>query len=296
MSDKKVTFLFLFSFLMSAQIQAESIPDNAVLVDGVQTAIYGPQRTDIVTYSDLQRPGIDGSRRTLDVLIDRALKDQDAMRYGMKSSPEAIEKNLQAVFRGNSWTEQDFNKMVQTVGWLPEEAREEFRIMTDVNQVESFKIGGQLIVPERDVQTYYQEHPEYESAGYLIARAVVPYDFNQERIEQKSDIINDIKENVLDVQWAEPFWVTDEDIAEDKAFLRTLAPNTISDPQQAPDGFEVLMVQELKPRRLKTIDEMRTAIIEILRKPKLQEVQENYSKELRTNATIVNFDGSTSSP
>jgi peptidyl-prolyl cis-trans isomerase SurA len=279
--------LLFLPFLSFAQQQP---PDRRVLFDGILAAVYGPMQTDIITYSDVQRPGIDGSKRTIDGLMDRTLKDQDAQRYGMKSTPDAVDKQLQIVFRGNNWTEEDFNKMVQTMGWLPEEAREEFRLITDVNQIENFKILGQLIVPERDVLAYYQANPEYELAEYLIERAVIPYDFSGDRTMQRAQLNQEIKNNRLEVEWPEPFWISDQDIADDKAFIRTLSFNEISEPQEIGEGFEIMRVLKFKEKKLKTLEEMHNQIVEILRRPKAEEMQKNYSESLRANATIVYFD------
>src|SRR5439155_22881496 len=99
--------------------------------------------------------------------------------------------------------------MVQGAGWLPEEAREEFRLITDVNQIESFKIYSQMIVPEREIIAYYEEHPEFEEAAYQIQRVVIPYDFEREVEEQKTQLLIDLKRHNIQLNWSEPFWIED---------------------------------------------------------------------------------------
>ena len=263
---------------------------NHLLVDGIVACVFGPQKTDIITYSDLARPGIDGTPRTLDKLVVRALKDQEAQRYGMQSSPEAVEKNLQAVFREHNWAENDFNKMVQAAGWMPEEAREEFRIMTDVNQIESFKIFSQLIVPERDILAYYQANLELEPASYHIQRAVVPYDFEIEREIQLKEILKSLKKQKLELEWSPSFWVTEDDIKNDKEFIASLDIHQISQPREVVEGFEFFKLLESKERHQKTLEEMRNKIIEILRAPKAEELQESYHKDLLKRSTVVYCD------
>ena len=278
-----ISLIFL---LCNAIVQATS----PVLIDGIVAAVYGPVRTNIVTYSDLQRPGIDGGPRTVNLVIDRHLEDQKAQHYGMTSTPEAVDKQLQTVFRANNWSEEDFNKMVQAAGWLPEEAREEFRIMTDVNQLEAFKIYGQMIVPERDILAYYNANPEHEDGAYHLQRAVIPYDFTLEPEEQKTRLLIALKRHQCVLEWSDPFWINDQDIAEDKAFIRDLSLRQISKLHQSVDGFEVYKVLEKRERRQKSLEEMRPFIVDTLRQPKVKKLKEAFHKELRDNATIVYFD------
>lgn len=254
-----------------------------IFLDGIEVAIYGVPRTDIITHSELRRPGIDGNVRTKDDLINQYLKAQDAVRYGMKATSEAVDKQLEMIFKNNHMTEDDFNKMLQAAGYLPEEGREEFARLTDVSQIEGFKIYGQLIVPERDIIAHYNEHPEYEEAAYEVEHAVIPYDFSQERQEQCAHL------DTNNLEWTEPFWVNEQDIADDKAFIRTLPFNTISEPRESSFGFEFIRVRAYKEKKLIPLEKRRLAIIDTLRQPMLQEKRETYHKELREHATILDF-------
>jgi len=284
-------FIVLALFLANALgAQAPNAPDNRVLLDGIVTAVYGPMRTDIITYSDLQRPGIDGSVRTVPNLVDRILKDQEAQRYGMKSSPEAVDKQLQLVFRSNNWTEHDFNTMVQKIGWLPDEAREEFRIMSDVNQIEAFKIYQQLVVPEREIQAYYQDNPEYEEASHFISRLIIPYDFEQERSVQRMQLQERMQTDPDSFDWPTPFWLKDTDIAREKSFIRELPVGGISESHPILEGFEYIKMVDQKPQRIKPLEDVRNRIIETLKQPKVDQMQQAYNKELRAKAVIVHFD------
>lgn len=287
---KRINSLFFIGLLVVEVLFAEQSANSRVLIDGIVASVYGPSSTSIITYSDLIRPGIDGSKRTLEGLIMRSLEDQDAKRYGMQSTPEAIEKNLQAVFRSNNWLEDDFNKMVQNAGWMAQEAREEFRLMTDVAQIEGFKIYSQLIVPERDILAYYEDHPEFEEASFYIQRAVVPYDFNKQHEEQYDELVQLLKNKQLVLDWTAPFWVSDVDLSESKLFIKDLALNEISLPQDSPEGFEFLQQLKSSPRRKKSIEERRNSIIEVLREPKAEVLKNEYYKELLKPATVVYFD------
>ena len=94
--------LLLTIFMVSAPIggipkatQAIKPPKKGlVFLDGIKAVFRGSEGTDLIMFSELHRPKLDGSAVTFeDILKDLALA-QEAKKYRLWPSPEEIDKQL----------------------------------------------------------------------------------------------------------------------------------------------------------------------------------------------------------
>ncbi len=265
--------------------------DGFFLIDTMKAVVYGQQRTDIITLSDIARPSIDGNKQSLEDLILAKLICQDAARYKMEPDDEAVDKHLKAVQRENNLSLDELQSIFRSAGYTYEEGREQFRNMTAIGTMVDFRIRSRLIVPEKDIQTYYQDHPIVQEASYQIERALVvcPDGMDQAIFMQELQKLIDTGSCKLDIDWADPFWINKSELAQDKQFLTTMEVGAIAMGTHSAAGIELFKLINSKEERLKSLEERYNEIAEILKRPKYNELFEAYKKDLFTSAAVIYF-------
>lgn len=272
-----------------------------VHLDGIKSVVFGKESTTIITDSDLKRPGLDGSLRTLDELELEALMYQDATVKKMLPDEDAIDRHLNTVRKENNDMSLDQLKQVfKSAGYTYTEGREQFKIMTAVNSILDFMIRSRLLVPEKDVRAYYEANPIYEDETYRIERAFVPLSAAMPSQELYNQLVayarNGTQPSCL-IEWSPSFWVNINDLAQDKKFITQLGVDQISQPVEISGGFELFRLKEKREHRLQPLEERYTEIANTLRKPRYEKLFEEYKTSLFGSSSIVRFDvplGSTS--
>lgn len=262
------------------------------LVDTIRVVIFGEEETDIITESDLKRPSLEGAMRSKDDIILERLIYLDAKKFKVLPDEETIDRHLQAVQREHNLTLDQLKQMFKNAGYTYEQGRQQFSVMTTINSMLDLKIRSRLIVPERDVLKYYNEHPERQEAAYFIEKAFVPFSSIESKQTLKKRLTAFAKHEgpFNDIAWSEPFWISDSDLADDKKFIALLNVDQISMPQETDGGFELLRLKEKKEERLKSLEDRSQEIGTILRQPRYEQLFNEYKKELFDNASIVYFD------
>lgn len=263
-----------------------------VRVDGIKAVVRGSNGVDLILESELMRPKLDGSPNTLESSITNALFKQKADDYHISQTPEENQKQYEMIAQNNNKTVKELDEMVKQAGFTPQEARKEFGQINAVNSLISYKVTGNMVVPESEVKAYYEENPEYESAAYHIQMVVVPFSTSltqEEQLGQLQTLANAQDPNGV-LNWDEGFWVNEEDLAADKKFIAQLTPGQISLPKQTFSGFQLFRLVSKRARRLKTLDERYGQIVNVLRQPKYTELMTKFQQDLKDNASIIIFD------
>lgn len=268
---------------------ANEIPADAKLLDGIAATVFAQEGTRIVTKSELERKSLDGQERSLEDLIYEQLMILDAQKYKMAPDEEQIDKHLASVQRENNITLDQLKTIFTNAGYSFEEGREQFGIISLINQLLDFKIRSRLIVPEKEVMAYYNANPENQDAGYFVQRALVPFDHLQTRAEQQADIERYVhgRNGFVAIDWQEPFWIERNEMAENKKFIMAMQPGDISDPVETTEGFELFKLNEFRQERVKTLDERYREISDALRRPKYEQLLNEYKKQLMDGASVL---------
>lgn len=265
---------------------------NMVFVDGIKAVFRGSEGTDLIMASELERPRLDGSKLTLEEAINDAAYGQEARKYKLWPSPEDVDKQLRMIGQANHKTPKEFEELMITLGYTPEEGRTAFAQMNAINSLISFKITGNLVVPESDVIAYYNDHPEQEPSAYQLEYYVVPFAKTQSKEEQLEYLKKVIEKNDPKkiFKWNLPFWINENEIAADKQYILDLEVGQISQPLESMYGFELFRLVGKRPGRQKTLEERYNDIVNILRKPKYGQLLSEFQKNLIDNASIIYFD------
>lgn len=254
-------------------LQDTKVPSNAFTINRILVSIYTEEGSAIITQLDIEKPTLQGEKRTLDEMIFEKLVFLDAKAHKVVPDEEAVDRHLQTVQRENNLTLDQLKMIFKAAGYTYEEGREQFAVMSTVNSMIDYKIRSRLIVPEKDVVAYYDAHPEMQEPRYYVEIGFVPGD----------------EKNMDEVLWGDPFWINKSEIAEDKEFIMQLKKGETSEFQEAAGGFEVYRLKEFEDERPKPLQARYKEISDALRRPRFEQLMQEYKKELFDNASIVYY-------
>ncbi len=275
---------------LSVAEDAKQVPDSAFMIDTIQAVVFSPGGTQVLTRSDVTRPSLSGAQQTLDELIFERLVFMDAQKYKIVPDDDALDKYLAIVQKENNLTLDQLKEVFSSAGYTYAEGREQFKVLQTVNSMLDFKIRSQVIVPRKLVEEYYEQNPVIQEAKSYVQYGFIPYANGKLEAQKKAlAYMARAGKEVRDIQWGEPFWVKQNDVADDKAFLFSMKPGEISRAKDRGDGFEVYKVLEASPERIATFDERYAEIADILRRPLFEDLMEKYRNSLFDSVSILNF-------
>ena len=240
----------------------------------------------VITLLDIERPSIDGRLRSLDDLIlDKLMAFEATYFYRMVIPDDAIDKYINSIKEHYNIGDEQLRQMFKQAGYTYEEAREQLGASQAIDSLLSFKIRSRLVVPEKDVRTYYEAHPVYEDASYKIKKSFIP-----DGILSEDDLQN-ISDDVIkkhSIEWSTPYWLTDEEMTDERReMLYTMKVDEFSKPEQVTGGYEVIQLLAVKPRALKSFEERYREITMILQEPQYYKMFEEFKKELFAKYEVV---------
>ena len=270
----------------TATIQEEPI---LIPLDEIKVVIVGHDDTEIVTASDFDRQNLGGGYRSQDEIVFEKMVLIDAKKHQIPDDPEAVDAGFAQMQREHNLTQEDIESIFKAAGYTYEEGREQFQVMQMVNTMIDIKVRSNLIVPRRDVEAYYNEHPEVVEATYTLERLFVPFSTKLSKQQQKQKIVRYIKtkKGVLDAQTGVVFTLNHSDIAQNKQFIYTMEIGDISMPEQTSGGFEMFRLIAKTSEYRKPLEEMYRDIVDILRRPKYEELLDKYREQLLQNVSII---------
>jgi hypothetical protein len=153
------------------------------------------------------------------------------------------------------------------------------------------KIRSNLIIPRKDVEEYYKNNPTIIEPTYTLQRAFVP---QSEKLSEKQQykVLHRYAQTgtgASGINWSEPFVINHADIAESKQFIYTMEIGQISVPHVINGGFEMFKLVDKTPEQVKSLEDSYREIVEVLRRPKYEELMEKYREALMKNASVVYF-------
>lgn len=286
-----LVFLLLVVPVLSADTNGEEHQSQLFLIDKIEAVIFGKEDIEVVTKSDIERPSLGGGFRSKeDIIFEREVL-LDAKEHKISSDEESVDAYIAQVQRENNLSQKDLEDIFTASGYTLEEGRQQLQVMQTVNTMLDVKIRSNLIVPRKDVENYYNEHPELIEATYTLERVVVPFSKKLSKERQLSGLIKIIESGngMEKAPWSESFTLNHSEIAAQKQFIYTLEPGQISLPQEIENGFELFKLVEKTAEYRKSLDESYRDIVDILRRPKYEELMDNYRTMLMEHMSIVYF-------
>ena len=286
----RITVIF---FMMTSVMYANEMVDTSdfILLDQIEVVVYGQEEVEIVTKSDIDRPSLGGGFRTKeDIVFEREVL-LDAKKHHIPQDEDAIDAYLAQMQREHDLSPEQLEEIFTSAGYTLEEGREQLQMMQTINTMMDVKIRSNLIVPRKDVEEYYKDNPTIIEATYTLQRALVP---QSDRLspKQQQTILERYAQNgkgASGIVWSEPFTINHSDVAGSKQFIYTMEIGHMSLPQEVSGGFEMFKLVDKTPEQTKSLEESYREIVEILRRPKYEELMEKYRETLAKNASVVYF-------
>ena len=282
----KKTF-FSFLILLSSSMCAEKF-----LIDRGEAALFTEEGPVIITKSDVERFDLEGNAQTVDDVIFEQRMFQETKKYKIEVDDAEVDRYLEAIQREHGISLDQLRAMFNASGRTYEEGREQMKILYANNKLMDFKVRSRLIVPEAAVREYYDANPVMQEAKYLLKRTVIPFDTSVEKDVQSARIKKQIEigGNIIGAVWGDAFWYDEAGIDPvRKEFISVLSKGQVSQPREIAEGFELYTLVDLKPQQLVSLEERYMEIAEILRKPRAEELFEQFKKGLLDASTIVRF-------
>ena len=289
----KKQYLILLTLLVGTVCASKDeriVPDSAFLIDSIQAVVFGQGGAQIITRSDVVRPSLTGMPQSLDDLIFERLVFLDAKKYNIVPDDDAVDKYLAIVQKENNMSLDQLKEVFASAGYTYEEGRQQFRVLQTVNSMLGVKIHSQVIVPRAQVEEYYSQNPVMQEAEYYLQYGFMPYVPEKREAQAKAlRLMAKTGREVKDVQWNDPFWVKQSDVADDKEFIFSMNVGETSQPISQPGGYEIYRLIDKKDESIPTLDERYHEIADILRRPVYEQLMEKYKKNLFDSVSILNF-------
>ncbi len=271
--------------ILSSNEKIIPINKNAQLEDCIGVVIYTTEEPIVLTKKDFERDSINGAQQTKDdVIMQHIMAHHARVMYKMEASEEMMEKYLQNIMEQHNLTRDQIKIMFEQAGYTLQEGIDQLKMMYLIDNLLNYKIKSRLIIPEETIQKYYDENPEYTTASYTIQTGFIKSD--DITPEQVADWLN-IKNNFNHIEWSDSYTLNDDDISEERSFIKKLSPYEISDLEEVIEGFEIIRLLKKRESILKKMEERHKVIIETLRAPMFEKLLKEYKKELLAEYEVV---------
>ncbi len=273
--------------ILSSNDKIIPVSKNAHLEDCVSVVIYTTEDPIVLTKKDFERDSINGAEQTKsDIIMQHIMAHHARVMYKMEASEEMMEKYLQNIMDQHGLTRDQIKIMFEQAGYTLQEGIEQLKMMYLIDNLLNYKIKSRLIISEEAIQKYYDENPEYTIATYTMQTGFIKSnDITPEQISDWSKI----KNNFNNIEWSDSYTLDDEDISEDRAFIKNLGLYEISDLEEVVEGFEIIRLLKKREAVLKKMEDRHKIILEKLRAPMFEKMLKEYKKELLSEYEVVDI-------
>lgn len=267
--------------------------NDMILIDSIAVSLFGQEGTEIITKSDIERPGLNGEIRLLDDVIFELLVFLDAKKHKAVLDESAVDQYLESLQRENNLTREQLEMIFAQSGYTFEEGRQLLLQMQTISSMIDFKIRSNLIISKKDIETYYNENPVYTEPFFEFSRGLIPYKKGMDKERQKQKIgtliekkqFNKFKQCI----WSDPFSIKESHVNKSKIPIDTLSVGDIVLIGTTDEGFELFRLNNIVPKQLVNLDERYNEIARILQKPRFEELMQQYKNKLFEETPIVHL-------
>jgi parvulin-like peptidyl-prolyl isomerase len=285
---KVVIGLVFFCNILAAKSEKNISKKSAELktVNKIAFVIYTDTEPIIITQLDLDRKSLDGRTRTSDeVLLERILYYEATVAYRIPVPDDLVDKHIASIKEAHGLSEGQIADLFKKEGYTFEEGKEQLRISYAIQHLEQQFIAGRLVVTEKEIQEFYDKHPIKEPAAVRIKKGILKKD---ELTEKEFDQLVNNGLHQQRIEWGNPYWLQEHEIADSKKFIMTMEPGTLK-VIPSPDGYEVITVLKRTQERNKTLDECRKEIADQIRFPKYQKMLHEFHTSVLGKYEIVHM-------
>ncbi|MBW1852776.1 MAG: peptidylprolyl isomerase [Deltaproteobacteria bacterium] len=228
---------------------------------------------------------LEARKRVLDLLIDEKISQNKVREIGIEVSPNEIDQGI---------SYEDYKNNIK-------QELEQMRLI-------DFEVKSKIIIREETIKKYYDEHidtfrteEEVRLAIILLVKGDSPYRDEKVSLFQKAEkIVSMLKDGEDFGELAKKFsqgpgaedggnlgsFKTSQLDPKLKGVIKEMAVGDISDPIVGPSGIQIIKILEKQDKGVKTIEEVRNAIYDVLYGKEIENGYSSWIKELRQEAFI----------
>lgn len=273
------------SLTLFAAMQAEFL-----LFDQGVTVVSGPVANSIITYSDVfEKLNLDGSPVSREKLIEMEIISQEVIATKMPLDETAADKYLANIQKTNNLSQQDLEDLAGQCHRTFHELKQLLTLQYTYDFFLYHKFRAHLVPSDQDVQNYCDENPQVAPGHCIVQVAFV--DFNATNKAQLYEQINDLitKSGSDDfVSWSAPITIEYIDLAQDKEFLKNLAPEQIYLVESA-NSFELYKLISKQDTYVVPVADRKTIVVDILNRKMYEQLLLKYKQHMMDNIGIIDL-------
>jgi peptidyl-prolyl cis-trans isomerase SurA len=315
---RRYAFLFVLFLLLTRSFPAGADPISgivAVVNDEVITT-YDVDRHLAALVKEAEKKGpVSVEARAvlrgtaLDQLIDKALVEQKIKELGIRVPEEEVRQAIEDVKKQNNLSQEQLTAALRTQGMSFDQYKEQLRDQLERLRLMSQEVRAKIQVGEKEVREYYDvNRARFAEEDRFHARHIffrVKKDAPAEEVKKVMatafGVIQEARSGkdfaALAKQYSDdPAAATDggdlgifrkgEMLAEIEGAVLALKPGEVSDIVTTPAGLHIIKLEERIPGKVKSFDEVKGDIEDLLYKQKSEERFAQWIADLKKGAAV----------
>jgi peptidyl-prolyl cis-trans isomerase SurA len=244
----------------------------------------------------------------LNKMIDEKLAHQESERLHVSVDDREVDQQIEQIKSEHFLTEEELRKSLAADGHTLEEYRKQIKEQMLRIKLINIEVKSKIAVTEKDIRDYYEEHKEdyQETEKYHLRTILIKVppsssaDQKKAAFERIDLIMEELKSGSAFHELAKQhsqdstaatggdlgLFTLNELSSEFREAVRRMAEGEISPAVETPNGYQILMLQEIKKIPGKELKEARIEIQERLYRELVEEKYKAWLKELRDRSYV----------
>jgi peptidyl-prolyl cis-trans isomerase SurA len=248
----------------------------------------------------------DAQQKILEMLIDEKLAQAKVKQLGIQVSDKQVDSYIEKVKQDNHLTQEDMVAGLAKEGLTFEKYREKVRKDIERAQLIEYEVRSKIIIRDESIQKYYEDHKgsfgvaeKVQLSGIFLMRKDLKSEEEMRALYKKAqDISAKLKGGADFAQMAKTYsdgpganqggdlgmFTVDNLEPGLKSLVEALPEGGISDPVVKQNGIQIIEVVKKQTGKIRSLEEAKDAIYEILYKEEVNRRFQEWIKELRESA------------
>lgn len=266
----------------------------------IRDAFYGPEEERRMLFKLREE--------ILNKMIDQTLTDQESKRLGISVLESEVDQRLENIKSEKFLTEEDLQKALAAEGYTLEEYRKKMKEQMLRIKLINVEVKSKIAITEEEIRDDYDKHKEqYEERKKYHLRTILVKVPDLTMAEEKEDALKRMKAIVEALKAGAAFdelarQYSDDITAEEggdlglfsleelsnqfRETVRWMKAGEVSPVLETPQGYQLLMLQEIQRTPGKTFEEAKTEIEERLFRELVDEKYAEWLQGLRKRSYI----------
>ena len=301
-----ILFLMMICWIFSCSVSAEVIDKIVAIVDSdiitlvelnKETSAYR-NKIEAAAYSDDQKQKMiqEITAKVLNSLIDNSLTSQEAIKYRISVSDNAIDNVVKNMMDSKSMSLEELEKALEHDVLTLTEYRKNIEKQILRTKLINHAVKSKVVVLESDIQLYYNNHKENYSGQkkYYLRNILINKEDKIQDIRSQLDDKKDFKELAKQYSIA-PNAKDGGDLGlfdiqnfpdNIKTEITKLKKGQFTDIITTPQGFQIFYIEDIVLKGGKTYEQAHDEIDEILYSAQAEKKFTTWLESLKKNAHI----------